>query len=160
MPLKALSTYIGELSAGTSIGAGDKFPATEGGAMVYFDGASIGGGGSATVENKDDDFTADGASGTVYANVGATGNIVATLEDSAVGTQYTFIKASEDGYDIRVVPNVANIIAWRDYVSGVDQTVPGNGDWVEGYGNYDRFTLLKISATHWTVISGNPNAND
>lgn len=41
MAAKTLSTYIGELSAGSSLGAGDKIPVLEGGAMVYFEGSGF-----------------------------------------------------------------------------------------------------------------------
>lgn len=44
MAAKTLATYISELSAGSSLGAGDKIPTLEGGAMVYFEGDDFGGG--------------------------------------------------------------------------------------------------------------------
>jgi len=71
MAAKTLATYISELSAGSSIGAGDKFPALESSTMVYFDGASIGGGGITALTG---DVTASGT-GSVVASI-ATGVIV------------------------------------------------------------------------------------
>jgi len=42
------------------------------------------------IEDKDDNFDVDGASGTIYTDTGSGGTINANLQESAVGTTYTF----------------------------------------------------------------------
>lgn len=102
MAAKTFATYLSELTEVTALGSGDKLPVLESSTVKYVDGGDIGGGGALTVVAKTEDFTADGASGTVYTNEGAAGHIMATLEDSPVGTEYTFV--SIDGNLIKVVP--------------------------------------------------------
>src|SRR5262245_11256295 len=69
MAAKTLAQYISELTAGASIGTGDRVPVLESGAMVYFDGAGIGGGMTALTG----DVTASG-----------TGSVAATIAAGAV----------------------------------------------------------------------------
>jgi len=70
MANKTFATYLSELSAVTSLGAGDKLPALEGGTVKYVDGADVGGGGITALTG---DVTASG-----------TGSVAATIANSAV----------------------------------------------------------------------------
>lgn len=69
MAAKTLATYISELSAGSSLGAGDRIPTLEAGALVYFGGDAISGGITALTG----DVTASG-----------TGSVPATIANGAV----------------------------------------------------------------------------
>lgn len=82
MAAKTLATYIGELSAGSSLGAGDKLPVLESGAMVYFDGASVGAG---TITALTGDVTASG-SGSVAATIASDAVTNAKLANMATQT--------------------------------------------------------------------------
>jgi hypothetical protein len=114
--------------------------------------ADLGGGGVAPVEAKTADFTADGASGTIYTNAGASGDVVATLEDSAIGTEYTFIQ-SENGQILFVVLPDGHTLLYS--ILGQDQasSTVGDGSWtIETSGVGGRMDFVKIGATTWSGI--------
>lgn len=71
MANKTFATYLSELSAVTSLGAGDKLPVLESSTVKYVDGADVGGGGGITALTGD--VTASG-----------TGSVPATIANSAV----------------------------------------------------------------------------
>ncbi len=73
MAAKALSTYIGELSAITALGAGDKIPTLEGGVLKVADGSDFAGGGGGGITALTGDVTASG-----------TGSVAATIANLAV----------------------------------------------------------------------------
>lgn len=103
------------------------------------------------------DFTADGASGTIYTNAGAPGRVTATLPDgAAVGTQYTFVNV--DAFDIWVATPAGTQIVFYDFWnSGVTQTIDtdNNATYLQlGSANQGAsVTILKTAATRWSVIS-------
>lgn len=70
MANKTFATYLSELSAVTSLGAGDKLPVLESSTVKYVDGADVGGGGITALTG---DVTASG-----------TGSVAATIANSAV----------------------------------------------------------------------------
>lgn len=81
MAAKTLATYIGELSAGSSLGSGDKVATLEAGAMVYFDGAAFGGG--ITALTGDVTASGTGSVAATIANLAVTNAKVATGIDAA-----------------------------------------------------------------------------
>lgn len=110
------------------------------------------------VENHTTNFNVTGASGTAYTNIGAASRIDAFLPISSVGTSYTF--ASIGGFKIAVYPSGEDSIRWTDN-GGNDRIVEsGDGSWVEGRGDVDSFTILKVGPTLWVVSAGSPNQND
>ena len=104
------------------------------------------GGGTPTVSAKTADFTANGASGTIYTNEGASGKIFATLADSAIGTEYTFFSVA--GNEISIVPFTDESITWFDWQANVLRTANQSGPDGMLFSN-NCVTLVKISATAW-----------
>lgn len=70
MAAKALSTYIGELSAITALSSGDKIPTLEGGILKVADGSDFAGGGGGGITALTGDVTASGT-GSVAATIAA-----------------------------------------------------------------------------------------
>lgn len=81
MAAKTLATYIGELSAVSSLGAGDKIPLLESGGMVYVEGDDLGGG--ITALTGDVTASGTGSVATTIANLAVTNAKVATGIDAA-----------------------------------------------------------------------------
>lgn len=81
MAAKTLATYISELSAVSSLGAGDKIPLLESGGMVYVEGDDLGGG--ITALTGDVTASGTGSVATTIANLAVTNAKVATGIDAA-----------------------------------------------------------------------------
>lgn len=81
MAAKTLATYISELSAVSSLGAGDKIPLLEAGGMVYVEGDDLGGG--ITALTGDVTASGTGSVATTIANLAVTNAKVATGIDAA-----------------------------------------------------------------------------
>lgn len=111
------------------------------------------GGGALTVVAKTADFTADGASGTVYTNEGATIDITATIGDVAVGTEYTFLGASDEGTLIKVVPFTGDTINYVD-TNGNEVQVPASGADVYSSLSYGVLKIVKVTSTLWIAVYG------
>jgi|GEM_PF-2281362 hypothetical protein len=67
--------------------------------------ADLGGGGALTVSPQTDNFTADGASGTVYTNEGAAAAVTATLDPlTENGVKYVFLVMEAQDFSV-VLPD-------------------------------------------------------
>lgn len=147
MANKTFATYLSELSAVTSLGAGDKLPVLESSTVKYVDGGDIGGGVLA-VEDKASSFTVNGQSGTVYTNYGAGAIITGTLENSATGTTYTFFATNAEGFVV-LPPSGATI----DFLDGASGTTATNADGIIGTVLGHCVVIVKYSATKWIATS-------
>lgn len=109
-------------------------------------------GGAVVVEDKTSDFTANGANGTIYAMDGTSGNVVATLENSAIGTTYTFLAVVQDNL-LKVRPATGHTIKYNDFSnSGITATDSVGINLVQ---TASVVTVLKTGATTWCAINSN-----
>lgn len=144
------SEFVDALDAAAALDGTETVVVIQDGAPVETttqDIADLGGGAAApTVSAKTADFTANGASGTVYTNVGASGKIFATLADSAIGTEYTFFSVADN--EISIVPFTDESITWFDWQANAQKTANQSGPDGMAFVN-NCVTLVKISATAW-----------
>lgn len=122
--------------------------------------AGGGAGGPATVVAKTANFTADGDSGTIYTNTGASGAVVATLENSALGTEYKFIQTDESNVLSVIIPDGHDLL-YVAFVSGTPSKTTGNGSWTidtSAQGAY--LSVVKVGATMWAGFVSSCTFND
>lgn len=111
-----------------------------------------GGGAAATVVAKTADFTADGASGTIYAMDGTGPSYVtATIGESLdIGTKYTFLAYVQDGL-LTVRPASGETITYNDGSGESWTATNATGINLTQYGSH--ITAVKVSATEWYSIA-------
>lgn len=129
--------------------------------QVYHDSTLIGKGtkesplktsGILNVVAKVADFTADGPSGTIYAMDGTDNAVTATLEDSAIGTQYTFLAVFQD-FQLVVRPATNHTIRYNDFSGGGQTATDAEG--INLAQTAAVVTVLKTGATTWFAINSN-----
>lgn len=150
---------ISEMDAAATLDGSELVEIVQGGANVQTttqDIADLGGGGGVTVSPQSGNFTADGVSGTTYTDEGSSGMIVATLEDSAIGTIYTF--ANYAGNGIRVQTPAGNQIVFWDAPNIETQTVDtdGDGSFLDMPAAGMSCTICRVTTSTWiaTAING------
>ncbi len=100
------------------------------------------------IEDKDDNFDVDGASGTIYTDTGSGGTINANLQESAVGTTYTFC-VTDNAMQVQDLEFSQVVVFWDGAASLSTSVVllgsPGMS-----------ITITKISSTTWfaTAVNG------
>ena len=152
---------ISELEEAATLTGDELVEIVQGGENVQTTAQAIadlggGGGGLSVVSPQTGAFTADGPSGTVYTDEGAGSNVEPTLEDSLIGTTYTFLNVDGNGIYIRTPPG-NNIVFWEKETSQtrvVDTDDDGSYLQVEATGM--SITILKTTTTTWlaTAING------
>jgi len=102
------------------------------------------------IEDKDDNFDVDGASGTIYTDTGSGGTINANLQESAVGTTYTFC-VTDNAIEVRDAVFSQTIRFWD-----AAQSASRNTSYVLLGSPGMSITITKISSTTWfaTAVNG------
>lgn len=106
------------------------------------------GGGALTVVAKTADFTADGASGTIYTNAGAGDTVTATLDpDTATGTSYVFLQ-TDGTQSLHITPPDGHGFYLNNEAGPVFTT--GDGIWtMDTNTKSSRLEVTKIGSTEW-----------
>jgi len=150
-------TLSAALNALASTSAPDKVIVLEGSTAKQTDPANVGGG-VANVEAKTADFTANGDSGTVYTNGGATGVIQCVLSNATAGTIYYFVCNAEQTLSIAPSQNSADNrkIFWYDPVSNSAKIATGFDDaWLKIDLKGSACAFVKVNTSDWQCISNN-----
>ena len=139
MAAKALSTYIGELSAITALGAGDKIPTLEGGVLKVADGSDFAGGGGGGITALTGDVTASG-----------TGSVAATIANLAV----TNAKVATGIDAVKIGDGTVSNTVFQ-YLSGVTSAIQTQIDGKQPLdATLTAFGALTIAANSLTIGTG------
>lgn len=147
---------ISELTAAAVLDGTELVPVVQDGETVRTttqDIADLGGGGGA-VEAKITDFTANGASGTVYTNEGGAFVILATIEaGKAVVYKYHFMTLEANSVMLIGCATGEEIVFWDG--TEVRATNEGTAEYIRLNGQGRSLTVVKLNDTQWGVLSGN-----
>lgn len=115
------------------------------------------GGAAVSVVAKTANFTADGASGTIYTNDGAGDAIIATIGDVAVATEYTFI-GYPTGSNFYLQPDAGITINFFNVSTNLPvSVVGGDGFAFNVTTDYGSVKMVQTDSATWVVTSSTSN---